>query len=74
MVCATKSINYIIASSGEGDKEFHITQKQEAISDIESDNEDDYIPDDGSYFSDDNDALRFGSSMLQRQGLTKIVF
>lgn len=43
---------------------------EEPPSDIESD---DYIPDDCSYFSDD-DAMAFGASLLQRQGLTKVIF
>lgn len=44
----------------------------EPSSDIESDNEDDYIPEPD--YESDNDTMSFGRSLLQRKGLTKVIF
>lgn len=44
----------------------------EPSSDIESDNDDDYIPEPD--YESDNDAMSFSRSLLQRKGLTKVIF
>lgn len=49
-----------------------LNMNNEPPSDIESDNEDDYIPDPD--YESDNDTMRFGSSLLQNKRLTKVIF